>query len=966
MITVDPSIDAVNDDFSSTPVPSTGGTTASVFAGDDLNGATPTATSVDVTLTDLGGLTGATINADGTIDVPSGTTPGNYTLTYRICEAGATTLCDTATVMVAVDPMINAVPDDFTGTPIPFAGGTTASVFTGDDLNGATPTATSVDVTLTDLGGLTGATINADGTIDVPANTTPGPYTLTYRICEAGATTLCDTATVMVVIGPSIDAVVETYPPVNNSNGGSLPTILASDTINGASFAPADVSLTIDEVRGPDGNPSNAISVNSVGVITVPPGTPAGSYEIDYTICEITNSNNCASVTETVAVISTPIVAVNNDFTDAPISAGNGGTTPSIFGNDMLDNASFAPADVTPTLLNDGGLAGATVNSDGTISVPPGATPGPYTLTYQICEAANPSNCDTAMVTIVIGEDASLSGVVFLDTDGDDVLDANETVLTGYIVEVMLDGQVVASAVTDENGFYSIDGLEPNDQYMIVFRNPETRVAAGVVDEFPLAAGQNLADQNLPIDPSGVVYDFATGTPIAGATVTIFGPDGAALPGICLVDVSQQNQTTGSTGFYAFDLVPGADPACPAAQTEYTISVTLADGSPGVFGVPPQPGALDATSCPVDAIAGAPCEVSASPTAPVGGGPIDFFTAFLLEPGDQDVINNHLPIDLQQTGQPLMVTKSANVATTQVGGLVLYTIRVSNNLPQNVTGFDLVDAYPAGFSFVEGSARLDGVAVTTLEQGRRLEWSDLNIGAGEVVEVTLVLVAGSGVQEGEFVNLAFAESSIDSQTLSNIAEARVRITPDEVFDCAEVIGKVFFDANQNGVQDKGENGVAGARVATVNGLLITTDEYGRYHIACAATPKPGIGSNFILKLDERTLPAGHFVSSENPRVIRLTEGKLSQLNFSISAPQIIELTLTQNAFDETGGFSPALKEKLSDVVALLKETKSSVRLTYKGAGAGRDVLKAVDKNLRSRWDAENEPYELSIERIVIE
>jgi hypothetical protein len=40
--------------------------------------------------------------------------------------------------------------------------------------------------------------------------------------------------------------------------------------------------------------------------------------------------------------------------------------------------------------------------SDGHILVASGASPGTYTLVYQICQTASPSNCDTATVTVTV------------------------------------------------------------------------------------------------------------------------------------------------------------------------------------------------------------------------------------------------------------------------------------------------------------------------------------------------------------------------------------------------------------------------------------------------------------------------------------------------------------------------------------------------------------------------------------
>ena len=109
------------------------------------------------------------------------------------------------------------------------------------------------------------------------------------------------------------------------------------------------------------------------------------------------HSNN-ASVT----VPNREIVAVNDDYSSSPINGTSGGATSTVFSNDTLAGASFAPSSVTPTLVNDGGLTGAVLNADGTVTVPAGTTTGNYTLTYQICDALNASNCDTATVLIAI------------------------------------------------------------------------------------------------------------------------------------------------------------------------------------------------------------------------------------------------------------------------------------------------------------------------------------------------------------------------------------------------------------------------------------------------------------------------------------------------------------------------------------------------------------------------------------
>jgi gliding motility-associated-like protein len=64
---------------------------------------------------------------------------------------------------------------------------------------------------------------------------------------------------------------------------GTTPSILLNDTLNGLPIVigtqPGQVTLTPSNV--PTG-----LTVNPDGTLTVDPGTPAGTYTFDYTICE--------------------------------------------------------------------------------------------------------------------------------------------------------------------------------------------------------------------------------------------------------------------------------------------------------------------------------------------------------------------------------------------------------------------------------------------------------------------------------------------------------------------------------------------------------------------------------------------------------------------------------------------------------------------------------------------------------
>jgi hypothetical protein len=68
-----------------------------------------------------------------------------------------------------------------------------------------------------------------------------------------------------------------------------------------------------------------------------------------------------------------------------------------MFYNDTLNGTAVNPADVVITSTPNGLL---TVNTDGTVTVATEYSSGEYTVQYTICEVLNPTNCDTATVTV--------------------------------------------------------------------------------------------------------------------------------------------------------------------------------------------------------------------------------------------------------------------------------------------------------------------------------------------------------------------------------------------------------------------------------------------------------------------------------------------------------------------------------------------------------------------------------------
>nr|WP_315183626.1 isopeptide-forming domain-containing fimbrial protein [uncultured Albidiferax sp.] len=81
-----------------------------------------------------------------------------------------------------------------------------------------------------------------------------------------------------------------------------------------------------------------------------------------------------------------------------------------------------------------------------------------------------------------------------------------------------------------------------------------------------------------------------------------------------------------------------------------------------------------------------------------------------------------------------------------------------------------------------------------------------------------------------------------------------------------------------------ERGIPGVRVASVEGVLIETDQFGRYHLIGVSGGDMHRGRNFILKVDPSTLPAGAVFTTPNPLVRRVTPGLPVRFDFGSQLP----------------------------------------------------------------------------------
>ena len=364
---------------------------------------------------------------------------GIVTVTFVGKDALGNTATQTRTITLV---NIDAVNDTFTVTHGLVATTTTDSVLNNDKVGTRTATIGTVSLTvITPAVGAAGSatpTLNANGTVTVPAGTKSGTYYIGYRICSTVASiSVCDTATATVVVGnPTITANPDTF---TITTGTSTKSVLDNDKIGTATATTNTVSISVVTGATPKQAGTNTPTLDSDGKVTVPNNTPAGTYTIVYQICDKLNSGNCATTTATV-VVGTPTITADPDT----FTITTGTSTKSVLDNDKIGTATATTNTVSISVVTGAtpkqpGTNTPTLDSDGKVTVPNNTPAGTYTIVYQICDKLNSGNCATTTATVVVG-----NPTITADPD-------TFTITTGTSTKSVLDNDKIGTATATTN-----------------------------------------------------------------------------------------------------------------------------------------------------------------------------------------------------------------------------------------------------------------------------------------------------------------------------------------------------------------------------------------------------------------------------------------------------------------------------------------------------------------------------------
>jgi uncharacterized repeat protein (TIGR01451 family) len=161
-----------------------------------------------------------------------------------------------------------------------------------------------------------------------------------------------------------------------------------------------------------------------------------------------------------------------------------------------------------------------------------------------------------------------------------------------------------------------------------------------------------------------------------------------------------------------------------------------------------------------------------------------------------------------------------------------------------------------------------------------------------------------------------------------------------------------------------ERGIPGVRIASVEGLLIETDQYGRYHLVGIPGGPAERGRHFILKVDPSTLPTGATFTTDNPLLRRITPGLPVRFDWGVKLPvglieggtEQIEMELGEVFFAPgSAEVRPQYQLVVEKMAAQVREHGGEVVIDANGdtEGLAFDRAMAVKQALLAVLDAES-------------
>src|SRR6266568_1954589 len=653
-------------------------------------------------------------------------------------------------------------------------------------------------------------------------------------------------------------------------------------------------------------------------------GTPAGSHIRNWATLAYTSSGfGYVIPSDTVDLVVAQVAAVG---LQAPQSSGASPGTAVVFAHTLtnlgngLDSFSVAATSVPAwplTLYRDvnsnGVLDGGDIALSGPIAVASGSTAA---LLVQIAIPASGSAGVTDTITIAATSrfDGAVSGsvrdllsvssapIAFNVTKQVDRAAAAAGDILTYTLDYVASGTDSASAVQ------IADTIPVGASYMagtIRFNGlPQTDAADGDVGRL-FAAGNGAVAVSLGTVPAGSAGSVTFQARVnSGAPATVVNRGNLVFTWSGGADTTLSN--TVQTTILAPALSLSKQLTSPAValigqQVTYRLKYGNAAGAGTAQSVvltdtlPQGLQYVSATTAP--AIAGQVLTWSLGALAPADSGTIDLVLVVAATVRDTVVARNVAYVQGQGTtavaatappvalvGPPtaaLGLDLVADVLEVGVGEAIPYTTTVRNPGTLTVTALQVAVQLPVGARYVGGSAI--GADSAGMTGGRLVLYSaaPLPPGASRTLRFVAALISAPG-------SVAEARALATGQVTGGLAGspdaiAWVQIRRAWPMETRAAIGKVWVDANGDGMQGAGEGGLANVDIWTEDGMVATTDSTGKFSFT---NVRPG---RHAFRIDPRSIPDGYRLASEDIQLVDASGWTTPRVDFRLvptSAPAI--------------------------------------------------------------------------------
>ena len=384
---------------------------ANVTANDTVNGAPAILGATgNATVAELGDWP-AGISLDpnaGAISTTAAVSPGTYSLQYQLCDLNSPPDCasttDTVTItasiiIVVANPDIGTAVAGTASTPIP-------NVAANDTVNGAPATLGATgNATVAQLGSWpAGISLDPDaGAVSTTAAVPPGTYSLQYQLCDLNSPPDCASTTDTVTVSASLIAVPDTGTAVAGTASIPIANVAANDSVNGA---PAVLGTMGNATVAQLGSWPAGISLDpNAGAVSTTASVPAGTYSLQYQLCDLNSPPDCASTTDTVTITSPTVTVVANPEVGTAVAGTASTPIANVAANDTVNGApAILGATGNATVAELGNWpAGISLDPNaGAVSTTAAVPAGTYSLGYQLCDLNSPPDCASTTDTVTI------------------------------------------------------------------------------------------------------------------------------------------------------------------------------------------------------------------------------------------------------------------------------------------------------------------------------------------------------------------------------------------------------------------------------------------------------------------------------------------------------------------------------------------------------------------------------------